>query len=315
MNCYRQSSIPQTSYPLGEAEEESVAIRKEDWESINHAIADAVAPLKPSGWKKALHLLREWSVLGTAATLIVALVALAAAAFYQAFARVDKQARFETTTEDTLKGIQSEIVEVRGQLAKLNVTSHTALPQAEFKNTLLDLSSAIATVQQQHIKLSPAVLSDLSQKLVNTDTNAPAFWPTVAVVISYRSEALVGGIQNWQKQFPLCPGTVDILGADKNAAAQLLGPDHKPTGPKVSIKRIGNQDCYVELDGKTISGWDCKRCLVKYSGGSVSMTDVHFEDCLFVFDFRSGHTPTPDGQRLTKTLLASELTDVAIPVT
>ena len=57
-------------------------IGKDDWKAINKAIADAIeaaiAPLKPSGWRKALLLLREWGVLGTFAAVIFALLALAA---------------------------------------------------------------------------------------------------------------------------------------------------------------------------------------------------------------------------------------------
>jgi hypothetical protein len=56
-----------------------MAIRKEDWPAINQAISDAISPLKPRGWRKALFLLREWGVLGTVATLTVALLALAGA--------------------------------------------------------------------------------------------------------------------------------------------------------------------------------------------------------------------------------------------
>src|ERR1039457_1119157 len=72
--------------PFAYLPEESVAIRNEDWPAIHKAIQDAIAPLKPRGWKKALHLLREWGVLGTLDTVIIALLALAATAFYQAIA-------------------------------------------------------------------------------------------------------------------------------------------------------------------------------------------------------------------------------------
>ena len=88
-------------------EEESVAIRKEDWLSINKAIADAldkaIAPLKPRGWRNAVYLLREWGVLGAIAALIVALLGITAVAFYQATARIEKEATFQTNTERDLQ--------------------------------------------------------------------------------------------------------------------------------------------------------------------------------------------------------------------
>jgi len=103
------------------------------------------------------------------------------------------------------------------------------------------------------------------------------------------------------------------MDSSPNAAAQTVGPDGKVTGPKVPITRIGEQDCYLELDGKKASGFDCTRCLVKYSGGPLSMRDVRFMDCLFVFDFPSQKPPPPDGQLLSRTLLTSEPKYVTVP--
>jgi hypothetical protein len=42
------------------------------------------------------------------------------------------------------------------------------------------------------------------------------------------------------------------------------------------------------------------------------MRDVHFKDCLFVFDFPSKHLPDPEGRRFSETLLASDLKDVSV---
>jgi hypothetical protein len=91
------------------AEEDFVAIRNDDWPTIHKAIADAIAPLKPSGWRKALFLLREWGVLGTIAAIIIGLLAIAATAFYQATARIEKQARFEAQTTSTLEQIKGTL--------------------------------------------------------------------------------------------------------------------------------------------------------------------------------------------------------------
>lgn len=49
--------------------------RTDDWKAIDKRIADAIeaaiAPLKPSGWRKALLLLREWGVLAVTVTAII----------------------------------------------------------------------------------------------------------------------------------------------------------------------------------------------------------------------------------------------------
>jgi hypothetical protein len=78
------------------------------------------------------------------------------------------------------------------------------------------------------------------------------------------------------------------------------------------ISSVSNQGRFVQLDGKKISHWHCKGCLVKYSGGPLSLRDVNFEDCLFVFDVPPQQLPAPGGQRLGETLLASKLDKVEI---
>jgi uncharacterized membrane protein len=62
-------------------EEALMAIRKEDWPLIEQAIEKAIAPLKPKGWRKAAFFMREWGILGTIASVIIALLGLSAAAF------------------------------------------------------------------------------------------------------------------------------------------------------------------------------------------------------------------------------------------
>jgi hypothetical protein len=143
-----------------------VAIRKEDWPSINKAIDDRIAPLKPRGWRKALHLLREWGVLGTIATVIVGLFAVAAAAIHQAVARVGKEATFETNTGRDLDDIRKDIKAIRGDLAIQGLVNHASLPLSEFKATLPAVGSAIAKAKQQEVKAATEVIDNLQQKLI-----------------------------------------------------------------------------------------------------------------------------------------------------
>ena len=163
-----------------------MAIRKEDWPSIHQAIADAITPLKPKGWRKALFLLREWSVLGALATLIVALLGIAGTAFYQATARIGKEATFETNTKNDLKEIRSDIKAIREDLAKQGLFDHASLPLPDFKATLPDLRSVIAAAKQQGVQATPKVIDDLQKKLIAVGERTPGFWPTAAEFISYR---------------------------------------------------------------------------------------------------------------------------------
>lgn len=220
--------------------------------------------------------------------------------------------RLDNIENKDLKAIRDDLKEIRAQLAKQTVTSHLALPQSQFQNTLSEIGRALITIQETKASIQPAVLSDLSKKLVETDHAVPDYWPLASWIINYRSSMIVGtSLGNWSV-FPPCPGVVD-LDSSPDAYTQKVDPKTRiHFGPKVPIERIGNQDCMVQLDGHRVSRWDCKHCIVKYSGGPLSLHDVRFENCLFIFDFPSDRVPQPSGERLSETLLASNLTNVEI---
>jgi hypothetical protein len=275
------------------------------------AISHEIDKFNPHGARRVARFVREWGLAGTLVMAFLALLAFGAGAVYQATARVERQTVFQTKTEARLDRIEAILKDIQGELAKQSIISHAALPLADFKATLPDLGSAVATAQKQGVKVSPKVAEDLSRKLANTEKTAPAFWPVAGAVISYRSLLLTGGtVETWQL-FPQCREPAD-MDASPNASAQLVDKNGKLTGEKFPISRIGVQDCYIELDGKTASRWDCKHCLIKYSGGPVSLKDVHFENCLFVFTFPSSRQPNPKGQRLGELLLTSDLRNVEI---
>jgi len=168
-------------------EEEPLAIRKEDWPSINQAIANAIDPLRPSGWRKALLVLREWGVLGTIATVIVALLGIAAAAIYQATARVAKEATFETNTTRDLGEIRKDVKTIQEDLAKQNLVTHASLSLSDFKAALPEVGSAITKAKQQEVKVPPNVVDTLQQQIIAAGDATPGYWSTSAEFISYRS--------------------------------------------------------------------------------------------------------------------------------
>jgi hypothetical protein len=216
-----------------------------------------------------------------------------------------------SSTDNTLKTLAPFIQDV----IRHQFENASKLPTATLRERLPGVRNLLAVAKNQDVKIEPGIAASLSKKLLQIQPDASDFWQVAGALISYRSSLLVGSSRNWAViNFPPCPntGTVD-LDSTPNASAQALGPDGKPTGQAGRIQRIGYQDCYVELDGRKISRWDCKRCLIRYSGGPLSMRDVRFQDCLFVFDFGLGQPPSPDGQRLSETLLASGLKDVTIP--
>lgn len=168
-----------------------MAIRNEDWNAINDAIDDRIATAiecsTPHGWRRVTDLVREWGIAGAILTVIVALLALAAGAFYQAMVRVDKQARFETDTANKLTNINKDINQLKGDIASLKIKTHVALPPDDFNATLGDVAAAVGTLRKQRLQVSHKLVEDLGKKLANAEPASQGFWPATGQFISYRS--------------------------------------------------------------------------------------------------------------------------------
>src|SRR5689334_7169519 len=101
-------------------------IRREDWSQIEDRIRDLQKPLaveierlRPRGWRRAVHFLREWGVLATVATVIVALLGIAATQWNAANSRLATEAAFRAEATERLKGIDKELLSIRGLLSAL----------------------------------------------------------------------------------------------------------------------------------------------------------------------------------------------------
>jgi len=224
-------------------EGEYVAIRNDDWAAINKAIAEAIAPLRPRGWRKALHLLREWSVLGVTATIIVALLTLAAAAFYQATARIEKETKFqvETTTtlgqiDKTLAGLQTSISFLQAQIA----------------------ASKYSAISKKELKSYKTELQNIKANLAKTPKDIPNFWPTSFQIITLLSQAM------WQLEtIGTKPLSIYDNFAIRGGAPALI------SGINVLLK---NQ----------IEGLSLENSVIHFDP-SVKLVNVSFRNCVFIF--------------------------------
>jgi hypothetical protein len=288
---------------------EDLAFSEENQKWIRGEIQAAI---HPNGFKKVADHLRYWGFLGVLVTAFIALIGVAVGLGIAVANLINQNSEFRGKTDQRLTTIEGDLKDIKAQLVRMNLTGKAALPTKNFKAFLGDVRSSITSAQKQGVKVPAQAIEEIAHKMAEIDKSTPEFWPTAAAVISYQSSLLVGDSRNWSVTFPRCQGTVD-LDASPHASVQGKTPEGKLLGPPIPIERIGNQDCYVELDGKSISRWDCTRCLVKYAGGQLKMRDVNFKDCLFIFDFGAKQVPAPDGRRLSEMLLASGASDVKIP--
>jgi len=304
------------------------------------ALGDA---LRPHGLRQAAFWLRQLGPIAATIAIFVATVVFAATQFNLANTRLAKQATFEANSERDLKEIREDIKAIRGDLAKQNMINHASLSLSDFKATLPELSSAMATAKQQNVKVAPRVINDLQVKLIAAAgagagagagaIEAPGFWPAAADFISYRSQSNI-------------PDASSLLGSNLPTCT-----DHEPHPPtvlsadptKFGIRFAYYENCRLTLDSafddakvnslllnETIN-LTFRHCLVVYRGGNINLivavhdrmiefhgvadaaqksgpivvsgNTLYFSDCLF--DFKLDTQPPPLGQDFTHNLLTS----------
>jgi hypothetical protein len=117
----------------------------------------------------------------------------------------------------------------------------------------------------------------LRVKLASVHSQSPEFWPLASTVLSRASAALIGTMPT----FRIFSGT---------------------------IRGSSFENLHVILDGSSFMQNSFENCVVEYRGGPTIVQGNIFINCLFVFNVRG--TPPPDGQRLVRTILASNLRSV-----
>jgi hypothetical protein len=283
-------------------EAEDMKLRDDDKNWLKGEIAGEVATavskeidkFNPHGARRVAHFIHEWGLAGTIIMGFLALLAFGAAAVYQATARVEKQSAFQTRTEIRLDNIEKILKDIRGDLAKQSVINHAALPLADFKATLPDLSSAIATAKQQNAKVPAQVMGDLQYKL-SASVDAPDFWSAAAQFISYRSQNSIPDFESLaSSSLPNCsdrepePMELTISAEDeKNWKRGEVRDASAPTDANGSkMKSALYENCAFVLDSPEdaarISGlWErayiltFRHCQIIYRGGPIALLTPH----------------------------------------
>ena len=146
----------------------------------------------------------------------------------------------------------------------------------------------LTVAQNQGVQVDPQTTYLLSQRMSQIQTKLPDFWPTATQLISYRSSLFWGGES---ATLPIC-----------------LPKDMRHWG----VDGFEFSNCFLDLDGKTLANDRCVHCVVRYSGGYVSIQNLELTDCLLIFSVTGDKAPSQNGQKLEQTLLTSDLRNITI---
>lgn len=277
--------------------EEDMALRNEDkiWikETIQDAVRNAIAPLRPSGWRKFVVWAREWGILGTIVTVIVAMIGITTGALYQSFSHIKEESAFRTHTNDTLDAQDKRLSKIEADLLELRAAQSPAevlkdIGKLDEKRLTYALPALQAATKQtpKTVNVDQATLRDIAGKLLRVDTAVPDYWPAVLQFLRFASATTTTDVP--------APGTSQLIIARNNGGLSLGHVDHKT----------------VVLDGGQIVDTEFQNCRIVFTNNPVAMKNVTFKDS--VFDLPVSSNPNQYLQRAGRTLLASNLADVSI---
>ena len=145
---------------------------------LHERIATEVALLRPHGWKKALYILREWTVLGVTATIIVALLALALTQWNAANSRLAAEASFRTHTEDKLALIEASVLALRATRASATPTD---------RKSQTDAREILATAKKDSLRLPVTLVQETGSSFIRASLNDVRAWDVALEFVAYRS--------------------------------------------------------------------------------------------------------------------------------
>ncbi len=255
-------------------------------------LCDAIEKLKPRAWRKALFLLREWSVLTTAIATPLTLLAIVVALGIRVTLDVKEEAAFRTRTDDRLTRTDDRLTRIENRLLQLTAMESPSKALDEIKNlkgkAFTNALPALSLVTEQpilEVKPDDSTLHQIAQKLYSADESVPDYWKTVLRFITF-----VGSRAN--PNVPP-PGPPTSIFSNNN-------------GFGVHIPPIKNQ--VVLLDGGDLGPIRFEHCRIIFTKHPVQMNNVDFVDC--VFELPDSSSPNEYIKRVTKELLVSNLTKI-----
>src|ERR1019366_8406367 len=176
------------------------------------------------------------------------------------------------------------------------------LRRDELGNRLPEVQHLVLVARNQGVRISSATVDQVADNLLTVQQSASNFWPTASELINYRS--FLSAPQQYVKI------TFQMRNCDVHPARDLtISTPQKDGSVETVTKRnaitIEQANCFLDLDEHNeIEDYVCHQCVVKYSGGSLTLkAPIEFKDCLFVFSIKS-QPPTPSGVLLAQNLLS-----------
>jgi hypothetical protein len=247
-------------------------LRNEDKMWVTAEIRAATQRPEVRGIKKALNLLREWSLVGTAVTVFLALVAIVVTVAIFASSNINRDAEFRGSTDQRLKSIEQTLSVIQNRLG---------LVQAQI------VAQKYAAVPPKELKAHSEELKQLKTTVAQASPDTPGYWPIAFQVIQLASQSTFA---DW----------------DKIKAQGETEYDDVSSKPPGAFGVMENQRAVLR---NHVEGLTFKNSIIRFEPNVELVNDV-FINCVFLLPVQDN--PSKPLQEIGRTLLASDLSNVTL---
>lgn len=285
---------------LNDHENIEMVLRNEDKKWVQDTIAEAIESLRPRGWRKLIHLLRELGPVIGSVAFVTALIAILVTVGIFASSRLREESEFRGRTGERLNSIESGIKSLTATVEAIRLRQVSENP-TDLKN-IVEVKELLKTAKTAGTKLNEEVVKNAGAKFIRAVNKNPDAWSAAAAFVDYKSflnTALPRGMQGLPQTTTVYDTThynvssVDnqprpkvgfLVGGvprDKAAVYELIGEglnEKNPVGDPYLVLQGGN----TAIDNHQIKNVIFKNVNVLYYGGPVKLENVYFINCTFV---------------------------------
>jgi hypothetical protein len=255
------------------------------------------------GWfKRNAH----WFPIANPVILVVLfVVGLMAGLFNSVFdARISKKLNEPNGLTAQIQKLSTEVATANGELRAIRrlweeqLKKTAQLTPQELQKVLPQAAGELRAAAALRVNLPGNLTDSLQKNLSEVSQQAPGYWPAVSQFITYRSSA-------YSVVFPKC-----LVRPFPSGFVQSEKADGSRSAPS-RVLRVSESRCFLDLDEKNlVTGYDCNHCLVKYSGGPLTLKDVELKDCMFLLALQS--EPPAAGRIMIQALLSRDARDLRL---
>jgi hypothetical protein len=288
--------------------DEEMKLRDEDKEwfagEIERQLSEVVDSFEPHGWRRLVHLLREFGPIIGTFSFVLALIAIIITVGIFATNRVSQESEFRRTTVQQFKTIDQRLSTIETSIATIRLNQISSIPASP--QSIREARGIIAESKKSGTLIPDSVIKQVGTSFLKASKASPTVWEAALDFVSYhtvlnRNIAAVGSADQIAVtkvdptlvseyhvlspppgyQFPRATTGGDVP-IDRAATIHSLTEAAPTLGQSRGKEVILMEGGGLVLDNTLLKNVVIRNATIFYSGGPVSLQNVIFVNCTFV---------------------------------